>query len=78
MAVAFLCQLHVHTGCAGVTTMVMHAQSHAQAQLAARELFPACRVDVVTLEPSPRRTNSQAPHPAVRDNTAIDNTPMLE
>ena len=78
MTVAFLCQLHVYTGCAGVTTMVMHAQSHAQAQLAARELFPACRVDVVAMEPSPRRTNTQASPPAVRDNTAIKKMPMLE
>jgi hypothetical protein len=78
MTVAFLCQLRVDTGCAGVTTMVMHAQSHAQAQLAARELFPACRVDVVALDPSPRRSNAQAPPPAVRDNTATQQAPLLE
>lgn len=53
---AFLCQLLVNTGCAGVTRMVMHAQSHAQAHLAARELFPACSVEVIALElpPPPR------------------------
>ena len=78
MVVAFLCQLHVHTGCAGVTTMVMHAQSHAQAQLAAQELFPACRVDVVALEPSPSRSTIQPPPPVVLDNTATKQEPMLE
>lgn len=50
MSVAFLCQLLVHTGGGGVTRMEMHAQSHAQAYLAARELFPACSVEVVALE----------------------------
>ncbi len=44
----FLCRLIVNTGCAGMTGMVMHAQSHAQALLAARELFPACDVRVVS------------------------------
>ena len=78
MVVAFLCQLHVHTGCGGVTTMVMHAQSHAQAHLAAQELFPACRVEVVALEPPPRHTTSLAPHQAVLNNTAINAPPMLE
>jgi hypothetical protein len=29
--------------------MVMHAESHAQALLAARELFPSCEVDVVAI-----------------------------
>ena len=52
---ALLCQLLVNTGCAGVTRMVMHAQSHAQAHLAARELFPSCSVEVIALELPPRR-----------------------
>ncbi len=43
----FLCRLIVNTGCAGVTSMVMHAQSHAQALIAAQELFPACQVQVM-------------------------------
>ena len=55
MVVALLCQLLVNTGCAGVTRMVMHAQSHAQAHLAARELFPSCSVEVIALELPPRR-----------------------
>ncbi|QCH13942.1 hypothetical protein CB0101_02460 [Synechococcus sp. CB0101] len=74
---AFLCQLHVHTG-AGVTTMVMHAQSHAQAQLAAQELFPACRVVVIALEPPLRGTNSRPPQSAVLNNTASTEAAMLE
>jgi hypothetical protein len=78
MAVAFLCQLHVHTGCAGVTTMVMHAQSHAQAQLAAQELFPACRVEVVPLEPRPRRRRTFSAHPAVFNSTAASEASVLE
>lgn len=60
---AFLCQLLVNTGCAGVTRMVMHAQSHAQAHLAARELFPACSVEVIALELPP-------PPPGVPVHTA--------
>ena len=44
----FLCRLIVNTGCAGMTGMVMHAQSHAQALLAAQELFPSCQVEVVS------------------------------
>ena len=65
MVVAFLCQLLVDAGEAGITRMVMHAQSHAQAYLAARELFPACSVEVVALElPLP---NSQG---TVRVHTA--------
>lgn len=43
----FLCRLIVNTGCAGVTTMAMHAESNAQALIAAQELFPACDVRVV-------------------------------
>ena len=42
----YLCRLIVNTGCAGMTTMAMHAESNAQAQLAAQELFPACDVRV--------------------------------
>ncbi|MEY3751019.1 MAG: hypothetical protein RLZZ11_1447 [Cyanobacteriota bacterium] len=50
---AFLCRLQVNTGSrsgpSGTTCMVMHAESHAQALLAARELFPSCEVDVVAI-----------------------------
>ena len=50
---AFLCRLQVRTGSwqqpSGAASMVMHAESHAQALLAARELFPSCEVDVVAL-----------------------------
>ena len=54
---ALLCQLLVNAGGAGVTRMVMHAQSHAQAHLAARELFPACSVEVIALELPPPRSH---------------------
>jgi hypothetical protein len=55
----YLCRLLVNTGCAGLTSMVMHAQSHAQALLAAKELFPSCQVDVVAL-------NGPGIHPAIQ------------
>lgn len=58
--------------------MVMHAQSHAQAQLAAQELFPACRVVVIALEPPLRGTNSRPPQSAVLNNTASTEAAMLE
>jgi hypothetical protein len=53
--------------------MVMHAQSHAQAYLAAQELFPACSVEVVALELPP-------PHApgTVRIHTARSNPSVLE
>lgn len=70
---AFLCQLLVNTGAAGVTRMVMHAQSHAQAYLAAQELFPACSVEVVALELPPPN-----PPGTVRVHTAPEGLPMLE
>ena len=43
----FVCRLQVRSEGSNDACMVMHAQSHAQAELAARELFPSCRVEVV-------------------------------
>lgn len=61
IAMAFLCRLHVRTGCStgpgGATCMLMHAQSHAQALLAARELFPSCQVEVVAIPCRHQRRN---------------------
>lgn len=70
--VAFLCQLLVNTGAAGVTRMVMHAQSHAQAYLAAQELFPACSVEVVALElPPPHEPGTVRIHTARSSATVL-------
>jgi hypothetical protein len=44
----FLYRLIVNTGAAGVTSMAMHAESNAQALLAANELFPSCEVQVLS------------------------------
>lgn len=56
----YLCRLIVNTGCAGMTTMAMHAESNAQALLAAQELFPACDVRVVcSIQARPQRHSHQ-------------------
>jgi len=47
MAMELVCRLQVNAGYSDGTCMVIHAQSHAQAELAARDLFPSCRVEVV-------------------------------
>lgn len=58
----YLCRLIVNTGCAGMTTMAMHAESNAQALLAAQELFPACDVRVVcSLQTRLPRPSHQGP-----------------
>jgi hypothetical protein len=55
----FVCRLQVRTGESDGTCMVMHAQSHAQAELAARELFPSCRVEVVCVRSGRSRDRNE-------------------
>jgi hypothetical protein len=59
----FLCRLIVNTGYAGITTMAMHAESNAQALIAAQELFPACDVRVVCNVQARRRHGAHQARP---------------
>jgi hypothetical protein len=49
-----LCRLQISADCPASskdrTSMLIHAQSHAQALLAAQELFPSCQVKVICIQ----------------------------